>query len=102
MVEFRTEGESVFFWLRVKPRSSHERLGLDASGQLTLELHAAPREGQANEACIHFLARSLRLPEACIVILSGRRSRRKLIRVTGHTPEDTIARLKRLVSRGDA
>jgi len=98
MPEFQTEGASVSFWLRVKPRASRERLTVDSSGELRLELHAPALEGQANEACILFLARGLRLPQACIVMLSGHKARRKLLRVTGHSPEETIHAIRALAS----
>ena len=96
MPEFQIENENVSFWLKVKPRSSRERLALDASGDLRLELHAPPAEGEANEACVQFLARGLRLPQACIAILRGRKSRRKLIRVTGRSAAETVAKIRAL------
>ena len=97
MADFRVERENVSFWLKVKPRSARERLAVDSSGALCLELHAPPAEGQANEACIRFLGRALRLPQACVVIMSGHKSRRKLIRITGHSAEETIEQLNKLV-----
>jgi uncharacterized protein (TIGR00251 family) len=100
MVEFLVSGESVSFWLKVKPRSSREQLTLDTSGELRLELHAAPVEGQANEACVRFFARALQLPQACAVILAGEKARRKLIRITGRSAEETIAQLRGLAKRG--
>ena len=96
--EFQIERENVSFWLKVKPRSARERLTRDSSGELRLELHAAPSEGQANEACVRFFARALRLPQACVVILSGRKARRKLLRVTGRSAEETIAQIKTLAA----
>jgi len=96
--EFKVERENVSFWLRVKPRSSHERLRVDASGELRLELHAPATEGQANDACIHFFARALRLPQACVVIMSGQKARRKLIRVTGHSAEESIEQINKAVA----
>ena len=95
---FQLDRENVLFWLKVKPRSARERLGVDATGELRLELHAPPAEGQANEACVQFFARALRLPQACVVILSGAKSRRKRIRITGHSAEETLAQLRRLVA----
>ncbi len=95
---FQLDRENVSFWLKVRPRSARERLGVDAAGELRLELHAPPTEGQANEACVQFFARALRLPQACVVILSGAKSRRKLIRITGHSAEETVAQLRRLVA----
>lgn len=98
-MEFQVDGENVTFWLKVKPRSSRERLIADSSGELRLELHAPPAEGEANEACVRFFARELRLPQACVVILSGQRARRKLIRVTGHSAKETIAKIEAQAKR---
>ncbi|MGO8733553.1 MAG: DUF167 domain-containing protein [Terriglobia bacterium] len=100
MPDFKVEQETVSFWLKVKPRSARERLAYDSAGELRLELHAPPTEGEANEACIYFFARALRLPQACVTIISGRRSRRKLIRITGRSAEETLAGIKALASRG--
>ena len=97
MLDFRVERENVSFWLKVKPRSTRERLSVDSSGDLRLEIHAPPAEGQATAACVQFFARALRLPQACVVILSGERSRRKCVRITGRSAEETIKQLKRLV-----
>lgn len=94
--KYQIERENVSFWLKVKPRASRERLVIDSSGELRLELHAPPSEGQANEACVQFFARALRLPQACVVMLSGQRSRRKLIRITGRTGNETVAKLNAL------
>jgi uncharacterized protein len=80
-MNLKVEGKAVTFWLRVKPRSSRERLVLDSTGELRLELHAAPTEGQANKACVEFFARLLRLPRSSIEIVTGEKSRRKLIRI---------------------
>jgi hypothetical protein len=98
--DFKVEQESVSFWLKIKPRSARERLVYDSTGELRLELHAPPTEGEANEACVYFFARALRLPQACVAIISGRRSRRKLIRITGRSAEETVAGIKALASRG--
>ena len=98
MADFKVERENVSFWLRVKPRASRERLTVDASGELRLELHAAPTEGQANEDCVYFFARALRIPQACVVIVSGHKARRKLLRVTGRSAEDTIEKIGKIVT----
>ena len=98
MEKFQINGESVTFWLKVKPRSSRERLLTDSSGELKLEIQAAPVEGEANDACVRFFARGLRLPQACVAILSGQRARRKLIRVTGRTAAEVVAQITALAS----
>jgi uncharacterized protein len=92
----RVEGESVTFWLRVKPRASRERLTLDVSGEARLELHAAPADGQANDACIKFLARLLHVSRSSIEIATGEKSRRKLIRIRGG--EEIVSKLQSALS----
>jgi uncharacterized protein (TIGR00251 family) len=96
--EFKIERENVSFWLRVKPHAARERLTVDASGELRLEVHAPATEGRANDACVYFFARALRLPQACVVILSGKKARRKLMRVTGRSAEETIAQIEALAA----
>ena len=92
MIEsYKFEGEAVTFWLKVKPRSSRERLTYDSNGELRLELHAPPSEGEANRACIYFLAKALRLPQSRVAIVSGQKSRRKLIRIAGRSAQETVA-----------
>ena len=99
MSEFRIEGARVTFWLKARPRSGRDRLALDSTGELCLELRAPAAEGQANEACVRFLARTLRLPQTSVLILTGRKSRRKLVRITGRSAGETIEQLGRLVGR---
>src|SRR5208282_4123188 len=97
-MEFHLEGNTLTFWLRAKPRSSRQRLTTDASGELRLEIHAAATEGQANEACIEFLARALRLSKSSISIVSGERSKRKLMRVVAANAEQVAIQLQALAS----
>jgi uncharacterized protein len=97
---FKVEGETVSFWLKVKPRSARERLAYDSNGELRLELHAPPSEGEANRACVYFLARGLRLPQSCVTIVSGQKSRRKLIRIAGRSAAETISAIEVLTGSG--
>jgi len=57
-------------------------------------------EGEANEACIRFFARALRLPQACVVVLAGQKARRKLVRITGRSAEETLTALQKLAGLG--
>jgi hypothetical protein len=100
MSNFKVDQESVSFWLKVRPRSAREGLAYDSNGELRLELQAPPNQGEANQACIYFFARALRLPQACVAIISGERSRRKLVRITGRSAAETVRGLEALASRG--
>ncbi|MEJ2009746.1 MAG: DUF167 domain-containing protein [Acidobacteriota bacterium] len=96
MSDFTAEGNTVSFWLRVKPRSRRRRLLRNSSGGLCLELNAPPVEGKANEAAVDFLARSLRLPRSSVELVTGAKSRRKLFRIITDSAQETIARLNAL------
>jgi len=85
----------------VKPRSSRQGLELAPSGELYLRVHAAPTEGQANEACVRFLARHLRLPQNAVSNLAGHRSRRKLIRITGRPAREIVEFLRGLAATAE-
>lgn len=96
MTDFTTQGNSVTFWLRVKPRARRCRLLRDSSGEFCLELTAPPVDGKANEAAVDFLSESLNLPRRAVEIVTGAKSRRKLFRITADSAVQTIARLEAL------
>ena len=96
MAPFRVEGMRVTFRVSVKPRAARERLRLDHTGRLHLEVKAAPAEGEANRAITRFLAKRLRIPQDSIEIAFGTKSRQKLIRVVGHPPYQITDRLMEL------
>jgi uncharacterized protein (TIGR00251 family) len=52
---------------------------------LKLSLTTPPVEGRANEACIEFFAKLLKVPRSSVTIASGQTSRNKVIRVAGVT-----------------
>ena len=99
MSKFTTDGTSVTFWLKIKPRSSRRRLLRNSSGELCLELTAPPVEGQANEAAVDFLAESLRLPRRSVEIVTGAKSRRKLFRIISGPAQEIITRLEALAQQ---
>ncbi len=99
MTDFTAEGNTVTFWLKIKPRSSRRRLVRNSSGELCLELTAPPVEGKANEAALDFLADSLHLPRRSVEIVTGAKSRRKLFRITAGSAQQTMARLEELAQQ---
>lgn len=80
--------------MRVHPRSKKNAITGELGDALKVALTAPPIEGRANEACIEFLAKLLRLPRSSVAILSGETSRNKVIRVSGLRADELRARLK--------
>ena len=64
-----------------------------ADGRLRLRLAARAVEGRANDELIRFLAGLLGVRKGDVHVVTGTRSRRKLVRVTGVTLADAQHRL---------
>ena len=62
---------------------------------IVVRLTAPPVEGAANDALVAFVAEWLAVPRRAVHILSGERSRRKRLSVTGVTADAIRARLDR-------
>ena len=77
----------------VQPRASRNEVAGLVGETLKIRLTAPPVEGEANEACLAFLAKLLDLPPSRLAIIQGERSRTKVIRITGLTQAAVIAHL---------
>ena len=103
MLDIRVAEGWVTLRLKVKPRSSRERLSLNSAGEMQLEVHAPAAEGEANEACCRFLARKLGVPPRAVTIEAGQKSRHKLIRIAACAPgelEEIARRLSGITETG--
>lgn len=93
MVHHSQKGGDLTFAIHVAPRASRSEIIGEHDGALRVRLAAAPVEGAANQELIRLLAKSLKLPQNAFEIVSGVRSRRKIIRVRG----GNVAQIERLV-----
>jgi uncharacterized protein len=58
-----------------------------------LRVAAAPDRGKANEAVLTLLAETLAVPRAQVSLVSGARSRNKIVELTGLGPDEIERRL---------
>jgi uncharacterized protein (TIGR00251 family) len=54
-------------------------------GTYKIDIAAPPEDGKANAELVRFLARKFRVPKANIEIVSGERSRKKVVCLRGTT-----------------
>ncbi len=94
MIEIRDTPEGATFAVRVQPRARKNAIAGELDGALKLSLTAPPVDGKANQACIEFLAKLLKLPRSSITIASGQTGRNKVIRVAGLSAEKVLSRLQ--------
>jgi uncharacterized protein (TIGR00251 family) len=79
--------------VRVQPRASRNEVTGLVGETLKIRLTAPPVEGEANDACLKFLAKLLDLAPSRLVVIQGDRSRNKVVRITGLTQTEVTARL---------
>lgn len=80
--------------MKVHPRSRHERLSGTYGDALKLEITAPPAEGAANDACIRFFAKLLKVPRSSVTITAGLKNRNKIIRIANLTAEYVQERIR--------
>jgi len=83
VLTFREGDGGVTFSVRVHPRAKKNCITGEMGDAVKLSLTTPPVEGRANEACIEFFAKLLKVPRSSVTIASGQSSRNKVIRVTG-------------------
>jgi uncharacterized protein (TIGR00251 family) len=71
--------QGVLLKIFVQPRSSKNRIIGLYGDAIRIRLTAPPVDGAANSMCVEFLAKCLGLPKSSIEIISGQRSRNKLL-----------------------
>jgi len=76
--------------VRVQPRAKKNRLAGRIADEWKLLLTAPPVEGRANQACIEFFARGLKIPQSRVRLVSGEKSRHKVLELDGVTEEEFL------------
>lgn len=88
MLDIREEKDGVVFRVRVQPRASRNQLAGVMDGALRVRLTAPPVDGEANEACVRFLAGLLGVPARSVQLISGHTGRNKAVKVAGITAKE--------------
>lgn len=83
MIEIQENGDGVSFAIKVHPRAKKNAITGEFGDALKISLTTPPIEGRANEACVEFFAKLLKVPRSSVTIASGLSSRNKVIRVAG-------------------
>jgi uncharacterized protein len=83
MIRIHDSAAGVTFAVKVHPRAKKNAVTGELGDALKLSLTSPPVEGRANEACIEFFAKLLKVPRSSVTIASGQTSRAKVIRVAG-------------------
>lgn len=93
MFAIREDDGFVTFAVKIHPRAKKNAISGEVGEALKLSLTAPPLEGRANQACIEYLAKLLKVPRSSVTIAAGQTSRRKVIRIVGLSAAEVEKRL---------
>jgi len=94
MIPIHEAVSGVTFAVKVHPRAKKNAITGEIGDALKIALTAPPVDGKANEACIEFFAKFLKVPRSSVTIASGQTSRNKVIRVVGLSAEELRRRFE--------
>ncbi|MCL6263971.1 DUF167 domain-containing protein [Craterilacuibacter sp. RT1T] len=86
--------QAVRLTLHVQPGAKKTECAGEHGDALKIRLNAPPVDGKANHALIAWLAKQLGCPKRNITLLSGEKSRHKIIEIsTSLTPDEVLIAL---------
>ena len=94
MIPIHESGGGVTFAIKVHPRARKNSITGELGDALKLSITSPPIDGRANQACIEFFAKLLKVPRSSITIASGQSSRNKVMRVVGLTADEFHQRIE--------
>ena len=89
--------EGVLLTLWVRPRSGKADFGPLGERGLEVYLKKAPEKGKANQELIRLFQKVFHIPQSCVKILKGEKSRQKIILLKGMTRSEVEKRLNTLM-----
>ena len=89
----RAQPDGTLLSVKLQPRASANEIGSPVSAELKVKVTAPPVGAAANEALIELLAEKLDCARGRIELVRGHKSRHKVIKLYGFTPEDVLERI---------
>jgi uncharacterized protein (TIGR00251 family) len=93
VISIHESTNGITFAVKVHPRARKNAITGELGDALKVSVIAPPIDGRANDACIEFFAKLLKVPRSSVTIASGQTSRNKVVRVAGLTARHVQDRL---------
>jgi hypothetical protein len=97
MIKLTSQADRVTFEVRVQPRASSTGIAGEADGALKIRLAAPPVDGAANDELTRFVAKFFDVARQQVEIVSGLRSKHKVVRVNGISTEECERKLEEVL-----
>ena len=79
--------------VKVQPRASKKEIGAPLGDELKIKVTAPPVDAAANQALIELLADTLDCSRGKVELIRGHKSRHKVVKLHGFTPEEALKKL---------
>ena len=93
MIPIHGTAQGATFAIKVHPRAKKDAITGEVGEAIKVSLTSPPVDGRANQACIDFFAKLLKVSRSSVTIAAGESSRNKVIRVSGLKSEEIRSRL---------
>jgi uncharacterized protein (TIGR00251 family) len=94
VIPIQESADGVTFAVKIHPRARQNAITGELGDALKLSITSPPVDGRANQACIDFFAKLLKVPRSSVTIASGQSSRNKVVRVAGLTADEFHQRIE--------
>ncbi len=81
-------------WVRAHPRARKSAIRGVVEGALDVAIAAMPKEGEANEELVRFLAEVLGVPRRSVRVVRGESSRHKRVSIAGASSAAIVEALR--------
>ena len=81
VAQHRDDKAAVTLTVRIMPRASRSEIVGRHDGALRIRIAAPPVEGAANRELIKLLAKTFKVPQNAVTIVSGSNSKNKIVRI---------------------
>ena len=86
----RRQLDGTLLSVKLQPRASANEIGEPLGDELRIKVTAPPVDAAANEALVELLAEKLDCARGRIELVRGHKSRHKVIKLHGFTPEEVL------------
>ena len=93
MLKIEEKNGGITFRIRVRPSASENKIRGLYGGALKIDINAPAMRSKANKECVRFLAKELKISKSDIEIISGLKSRDKLVKIKGISKEEALKAL---------
>lgn len=81
--------------VRVTPKSSQNKMEVQADGMVRVWVNAPPVDGAANDAVRRMVAKTVGVPQSAVDVIKGLQGRDKTLFIRGLKREDVLERISR-------